>query len=165
MAGTGRPNKEASGDEDRTSGRGQRLSLEQPGAQGSVQRQKGPQKGPKVREEDGSRESDEGAFLGQEGFSLGWGARKRDTLKVCWAQGWEVASSALWQGGRRHVKPGPAGGPTLQGPGPRPSCRPREVTELHTGSVTVGCFRDKLHARNYPLWNTCTLRRFCAINT
>lgn len=74
------------------------MSLEQPGAQGSVQRQKGPQKGPKVREEDSSRESDEGAFLGQEGFSLGWGARKRDTLKACWAQGWEVASSALWRG-------------------------------------------------------------------
>ena len=77
VAGTRRPNKEVSGDEERTSRRGHRLSREQSGAQGSVREQKGPWKGLNMREEDGSRESEKGGPLGR---ISGQGVRKRDTL-------------------------------------------------------------------------------------
>ena len=77
VAGPRRPNKGASGDEERTSRRGHRSSREQPGAQGSVGEQKRPWQGLNVREEDGSRESEKGGPLGR---ISGQGVRKRDTL-------------------------------------------------------------------------------------
>lgn len=129
--GSNREAEQGGWHKDRTAGRGQGLSTEQPGAQGLLQGQQGPRK---VQ------------TRGREVVATS--VRREERLsKGCWSgRGWAVASLA--PGGARHTAGtlGPAGGPHTAGPGL--GHRPGALTELLAASVPAGCFCDEAGARN-----------------